>query len=239
MNQPRGHAACDLPATVAVPPGPTARPATPPGHWTTLPAASVRTVVRLPIDVGTGEPVLSQAVTFSGLVDHQEHIAIRLGPDNPVPLVRLHSECLTGDVLGSARCDCGPQLREALRHIGTVGGVLVYLRQEGRGIGLYNKLDAYLLQERGMDTFEANRALGLGEDLRDYSAAAQILRALGHTEIDLLTNNPDKRSQLTDYGVAVRRTVGTGVFANPHNAAYLMAKVVQTSHSLQLEENTA
>jgi GTP cyclohydrolase II len=239
MNQLRDHAARDVPATVSVPPGATEPSATMTGGPETLPAASVRTAVYLPIDVGSGEPIPSQAVTFSGLVDPHEHIAVRLGPDNPVPLVRLHSECLTGDVFGSARCDCGPQLREALRHIGEVGGVLVYLRQEGRGIGLYNKLDAYLLQERGMDTFEANRALGLGEDLRDYAVAAQMLRALGYTEIDLLTNNPDKQSQLTSYGVAVRRTVRTGVFANPHNTAYLMAKVAQASHSLRLEEKTA
>jgi GTP cyclohydrolase II len=124
--------------------------------------------------------VTAEVVTFHGLADGAEHVALVLGDPGPAAtaLVRLHSECLTGDVFGSARCDCGPQLREAVERIAGTGGVLLYLRQEGRGIGLYNKLDAYALQNQGLDTYQANLALGLPEDARDYTAAAQMLAAL-------------------------------------------------------------
>ncbi|MEU3978640.1 GTP cyclohydrolase II [Streptomyces sp. NPDC026672] len=199
--------------------------------------AKVRRSVEVPLDRGRGELLRARLITFDGLLDGAEHFAIGLGAEpQEVPLVRVHSECITGEVLGSVRCDCGPQLDEALHLIDKGGGVLLYLRQEGRGIGLYNKLDAYGLQDGGLDTFEANRALGLGDDLRDYAVAAQMLRALGHTEIDLLTNNPDKLAQLRRYGVDVRRTVGTGVFRTPHNTGYLRAKVAHTSHTIRLEE---
>ncbi|MFK0232530.1 GTP cyclohydrolase II [Streptomyces vinaceus] len=203
--------------------------------------ATVRSEVRVPIGSGTGPQLDARVTTFDGLADGKEHLALELGvrPADGVPLVRLHSECLTGDVFGSARCDCGPQLHEALRMIEGVGGVLLYLRQEGRGIGLYNKLDAYRLQDDGLDTYEANRALGLGDDLRDYTAAAQMLRTLGITEVDLLTNNPDKRGQLTRHGIAVRNTVRTGVFANPHNISYLTAKADKTLHTISLKEKIA
>ena len=123
------------------------------------------------------------------------------------PLVRLHSECLTGDVFGSERCDCGPQLREGVEAVAATGGFLLYLRQEGRGIGLYAKLDAYALQDTGMDTYEANLALGHGEDERDYTAAAQMLSALGANSIRLLSNNPDKAAQLTAHGISVSERV--------------------------------
>ncbi|WP_327177051.1 GTP cyclohydrolase II [Streptomyces sp. NBC_01335] len=202
-------------------------------------AAQVRTRVRVPLGASTGLEATSQMVTFEGLVDGQEHLALELGPDRDVPLVRLHSECLTGDVFASARCDCGPQLQEAVERITEVGGVLLYLRQEGRGIGLYNKIDAYRLQDGGLDTYEANRALGLGEDLRDYTAAAQMLRALGHEEVDLLTNNPKKVGELTRLGIRVRNTVPTGVFATAHNIVYLSAKAEKTLHTIQLEEKSA
>ena len=119
------------------------------------------------------------------------------------PLVRLHSECLTGDVFGSQRCDCGPQLREAVERIADAGGFLLYLRQEGRGIGLYAKLDAYALQDAGLDTYEANLALGFAADERDYTVAAQMLRALGVSRVALLSNNPDKAAQLTGLGITV------------------------------------
>ncbi|MBF9066679.1 GTP cyclohydrolase II [Streptacidiphilus fuscans] len=197
------------------------------------PEASVRTRVRVPLRFGDGYSVDSELVTFHGLADGQEHLAVVLGnPDaTDTPLVRLHSECLTGDVFGSARCDCGPQLREAVERIASRGGYLLYLRQEGRGIGLYNKLDAYALQDQGRDTYAANVELGLPEDGRDYTAAAQMLTALGVDGIDLLSNNPDKAEQLRDLGVSVRDRVPTGVHATPHNLRYLRAKSTGTDHS--------
>ncbi|KPI27159.1 MULTISPECIES: GTP cyclohydrolase II [unclassified Streptomyces] len=204
------------------------------------PAATPRARVRVPLRFPDGYSVDAELVTFHGLVDGQEHVAVVLGEPAPgaTPLVRLHSECLTGDVFGSARCDCGPQLREAVERIAGTGGVLLYLRQEGRGIGLYNKLDAYALQDQGLDTYEANAALGLPEDDRDYTAAAQMLRALGITSLDLLSNNPDKAGQLRDLGIEVQDRVPTGVFTTPHNVRYLRAKVLQTQHTLPLADLT-
>jgi GTP cyclohydrolase II len=204
------------------------------------PAATPRARVRVPLRFHDGYSVDAELVTFHGLADGQEHVAAVLGDPAPgsVPLVRLHSECLTGDVFGSARCDCGPQLREAVERIAERGGVLLYLRQEGRGIGLYNKLDAYALQDQGLDTYEANAALGLPEDARDYTAAAQMLTALGIGELDLLSNNPDKAEQLRSLGVVVRDRVPTGVFTTAHNVRYLRAKVLQTQHTLPLAELT-
>jgi GTP cyclohydrolase II len=203
---------------------------------TTSTPAAVRTRVHIPLRFPDGYEVMAEAVTFHGLADGAEHLALVLGDPSatPAPLVRLHSECLTGDVFGSARCDCGPQLREAVERIDAIGGVLLYLRQEGRGIGLYNKLDAYALQDRGLDTYEANLALGLPEDARDYTAAAQMLAALGITEVDLLTNNPDKAQQLRALGVSVPQTVPTGVHATPSNLRYLHAKVQHTGHTIDL-----
>jgi GTP cyclohydrolase II len=200
-----------------------------------IPAATVRTRVRVPLHFADGYSASAEVVTFDGLTDGAEHLALVFG--DPVrPLVRLHSECLTGDVFGSARCDCGPQLREAVERIDGAGGVLLYLRQEGRGIGLYAKLDAYALQDAGLDTYQANTALGLPEDARDYTAAAQMLAALGITELDLLTNNPDKVRQLRERGVTVAGTVPTGVHATPDNLRYLDAKVRHTNHTLALPE---
>ncbi|WP_282776135.1 MULTISPECIES: GTP cyclohydrolase II [unclassified Nocardia] len=198
--------------------------------------AGVRTRVRIPLTFADGYATAAEAVTFDGLSDGREHLALVLGEPDPrrVPLVRLHSECLTGDVFGSARCDCGPQLREAVERITDTGGVLLYLRQEGRDIGLYNKLDAYALQDSGLDTYQANTALGLPEDARDYTAAAQMLTALGISELDLLTNNPDKARQLDALGVGVRRTVRTGVHATPSNLRYLRAKADHTGHTIQI-----
>ena len=210
------------------------------GH-TPLDGASVRTRVTIPLRFGDGYEVTAEAVTFRGLADGGEHVALVLGDPSasPAPLVRLHSECLTGDVFGSARCDCGPQLREAVQRIAETGGVLLYLRQEGRGIGLYNKLDAYALQDQGLDTYEANAALGLPEDGRDYTAAAQMLRALGIDSLDLLSNNPDKAGQLRELGIDVHDRVPTGVFTTAHNVRYLRAKVLQTQHTLPLAELNA
>jgi GTP cyclohydrolase II len=147
--------------------------------------------------------------------------------------VRLHSECLTGDVFGSLRCDCGPQLRESVERLAAAGGYLLYLRQEGRGIGLYAKLDAYVLQDRGLDTYEANVALGYGADERDYTAAAQMLGALGVSRVELLSNNPDKAAQLRRLGITVARRVPTGVHLSDANAHYLKTKA-RLGHTLDL-----
>ncbi|MQM27379.1 GTP cyclohydrolase II [Glycomyces albidus] len=205
------------------------------------PKATIRTRVEIPLRFpaeqgADGFETAAEVYTFDGLVDGREHLALVLGDPAPdtVPLVRMHSECLTGDVFGSARCDCGPQLREAAERITARGGVLLYLRQEGRGIGLYNKLDAYALQDAGLDTYEANTALGLPEDGRDYTAAAQMLAALGIESLDLLTNNPDKVGQLRDLGLTVEHTVETGVFATESNTRYLEAKAVRTGHTITL-----
>lgn len=197
------------------------------------PAAVVRRDVQLPLRLSDGSSVPARMVTFHGLVDGREHVAIGLGTHaetgaraGGVPLVRLHSECLTGDVLGSARCDCGPQLKEAVGRISLTGGYLLYLRQEGRGIGLYNKIDAYALQDEGLDTYEANLALGFAEDERDYTPAVQMLRALGVDRLDLLSNNPDKAAQLEDAGLSIERRVHTEVHLSPVNVAYLTAKAL-------------
>ena len=182
--------------------------------------------------------------SFTGLADGREHLAFGLGdyagprtpdsPGGPVPLVRPHSECLTGDVFGSQRCDCGPQIREAVERVTDAGGFLLYLRQEGRGIGLYAKLDAYALQDAGLDTYAANVALGFGEDERDYTAAAQMLRALGAGRIRLLSNNPDKAVQLEALGVQVTDRIPTGVHLSDANVRYLSSKVTHTHHTIAL-----
>ncbi|RYP88766.1 GTP cyclohydrolase II [Nocardioides guangzhouensis] len=201
--------------------------------------ATVRGRVPLPVLRADGGVTRARVISFDGLADGREHLALALGDrasDRPcaagVPLVRLHSECLTGDVFGSQRCDCGPQLREAVGRIADTGGYLLYLRQEGRGIGLYNKLDAYLLQDGGLDTYEANLALGFGTDEREYAVAAQMLRTLGVDELDLLTNNPDKATQLRAAGIRVRHRVPTGVHRSPANARYLAAKAGRGAHTL-------
>ena len=201
---------------------------------TVLPPATIRTEVELPMRFDDGWTASARVVTFHGLVDDREHLALRLGPaitDQP-PLVRVHSECLTGDVLGSGRCDCGPQLRESVERIADAGGYLLYLRQEGRGIGLYAKLDAYALQDAGLDTYEANLALGYGEDERDYTVAAQMLHALGVRRVALLSNNPDKAEQLAGLGVEVAERRPTAVHLTAANARYLSAKVRHGRHTL-------
>jgi GTP cyclohydrolase II len=144
----------------------------------------------------------------------------------------VHSECLTGDVFGSERCDCGPQLREAAELITGRGGYLLYLRQEGRGIGLYDKLDAYALQDRGLDTYDANLALGHRADERDYTSAAQMLHALGASRIALLSNNPDKAAQLGRLGITIDQHVPTALHLTSANAAYLQTKARRGGHQL-------
>jgi GTP cyclohydrolase II len=138
-------------------------------------------------------------------------------------------------VLGSERCDCGPQLREAVERIASAGGFLLYLRQEGRGIGLYAKLDAYALQDKGLDTYAANVALGRGEDERDYEAAAQMLHALGASRIRLLSNNPDKAHQLSGFGIEITEHVPTAVHLSASNVRYLQSKRDHTLHTLDLD----
>ncbi len=168
-----------------------------------------------------------------GTPDHKEHVALTLGAidDGGPVLVRAHSECLTGDVFGSSRCDCGEQLDESLRFLQEQGrGVLLYLRQEGRGIGLTKKISAYALQEQGLDTIEANHALGLPEDMRDYRVAAEMLLDLGVRRARLLTNNPAKIEGLERYGVEVVERVPLGISPNPSNLGYLRTKKEKMGH---------
>jgi GTP cyclohydrolase II len=164
-----------------------------------------------------------------------EHLALVRGEvaGREAVLVRVHSECLTGDVLGSLRCDCGPQRDAALRMIGAQAhGVFLYLRQEGRGIGLANKMRAYALQDEGHDTFAANRLLGFADDERDFAVAATILRDLGVASVRLLTNNPAKVASLAAHGVAVLERLPLVMAVNPHNLAYLQAKERLAGHWL-------
>jgi GTP cyclohydrolase II len=199
--------------------------------------------VPLPLRFADGYVTDARVFSFEGLVDGQEHLALGLGDRTaavtpagrgPVPLVRVHSECLTGDVFGSQRCDCGPQLREAVERIAESGGFLLYLRQEGRGIGLYAKLEAYALQDGGLDTYEANLALGHREDERSYLVAAQMLHALGALRVALLTNNPDKARQLHRFGVSVTDRIPTAVHLSSANARYLATKAQRGAHTLDI-----
>jgi GTP cyclohydrolase II len=212
--------------------------------YETLPSATVRTQVLVPLRFPDGYTASACVSSFNGLVDGREHLALGLGDwlgarersatGGPAPLVRPHSECLTGDVFGSERCDCGPQLREAVERVASAGGFVLYLRQEGRGIGLYSKLEAYALQDAGLDTYEANLALGHDEDERDYTVAAQMLRALGVPRVALLSNNPDKAEQLDRLGVAVTKRVPTEVHLSAANASYLAAKARRAAHTLHV-----
>jgi GTP cyclohydrolase II len=192
------------------------------------PGAVLVARARLPLD----DLPETQIAVFRTSDEGQEHVALIVGAfGGRPPLVRLHSECLTGDVFGSLKCDCGPQLKEALRLIGNAGGgVLLYLRQEGRGIGIANKIRAYALQDRGLDTVDANLRLGFADDERDYQHSAAILRALGISEVRLLTNNPAKVSGLEAAGIRVVERVGHHMPANPHNADYLATKREKSGH---------
>src|SRR5689334_21976228 len=196
------------------------------------PRATIRTQIEVPLRFADG----------------REHLAFALGDRaaalrgggarDTVPLIRPHSECLTGDVFGSQRCDCGAQLREAVERIAEAGGYLLYLRQEGRGIGLFSKLEAYALQDDGIDTYDANLALGHDEDERSYAAASQMLQALGVSRVALLSNNPDKARQLRSYGVTVVEQVPTGVYVSDANHRYLETKARKGRHTLELPTGT-
>lgn len=190
--------------------------------------------VKMPTDFG-----VFRAVAYTNEVDGKEHVALVKGeidPEQPA-LVRVHSECLTGDVFHSHRCDCGPQLAAALQQIDKAGrGVLLYMRQEGRGIGLVNKLKAYALQEQGFDTVDANIKLGFAPDLRDYGIGAQILKDLGVRKMRLLTNNPRKIKGLEGYGIEVVERVPLQMDENEDNTNYLHTKQAKLGHMLRFEE---
>jgi 3,4-dihydroxy 2-butanone 4-phosphate synthase/GTP cyclohydrolase II len=194
-----------------------------------------RTVdVKMPTDVGE-----FQLHAFKDTSNNQDHLALVKGEwkeDEPV-LVRVHSSCLTGDIFGSCRCDCGPQLNTAMQMIEKEGkGVIVYMNQEGRGIGLVNKLKAYKLQEEGFDTFDANVKLGFKPDQRDYGIGAQILRALNISKMRLMSNNPKKRTGLIGYGLEVVENVALEIESNEHNEGYLKTKRDKMGHQLKLKK---
>ncbi len=191
-------------------------------------------IAKLPSEFGT-----FKIYSYRDTLDNSENLAIIKGElenfDNPV-MVRIHSECLTGDALGSLRCDCGMQLQTALRMIEKAGqGVIIYLPQEGRGIGLLNKVKAYSLQDLGLDTVEANECLGFSADLRDYSMAAQILKDLGVKEVRLITNNPRKIARLQNYGIEVVERISLAIEPNDYNFDYLTTKTKKLGHLLELK----
>jgi len=188
--------------------------------------------VDLPTDHGD-----FKLVAYKQVDNGEEHLALVKGtwsPDEPV-LVRVHSSCVTGDIFGSQRCDCGPQLHAAMDMVDRAGkGVVLYMHQEGRGIGLINKLKAYKLQQEGVDTVEANRLLGFDSDVRDYGVGAQILFDLGVRKMKLMTNNPRKRTGLVGYGLEIAENVALEIQANVHNRHYLLTKKLKLGHSLGL-----
>uniref|UniRef100_UPI0032B1E3A1 GTP cyclohydrolase II n=1 Tax=uncultured Pseudoalteromonas sp. TaxID=114053 RepID=UPI0032B1E3A1 len=200
---------------------------------------------RVQLNVGKNSDIPAEIVSFSGLKDGQEHVALvfnQADTKQDVPLIRMHSECLTGDVFHSSRCDCGEQLNECIEMMHQQGGILLYLRQEGRGIGLYNKIDAYVLQSQGMNTYEANNHLGFADDLRDFSDAVLMLEALNLNHVKLMTNNPNKLKALRDAGIEVESVVGTHAHIKAGvvgNRAYLETKIKPVSYThLTLPTNT-
>ncbi|GAA0736838.1 GTP cyclohydrolase II [Sphingomonas japonica] len=197
-------------------------------RYDTPEALRIASRARLPTLADEG----AEIVAFRSSAGPHEHVALLLGtPNGEPPLVRLHSECLTGDVLGSLKCDCGPQLQAALAAIKAQGwGILLYLRQEGRGIGLINKLRAYALQDQGFDTVDANTRLGFAIDARDFGVAARMLHLLKQDRIRLLTNNPAKVASLEAAGIVVVERVPHHLPPNPHNARYLATKRDRTGH---------
>ncbi|WP_318434993.1 GTP cyclohydrolase II [Photobacterium leiognathi] len=195
---------------------------------------TVRT--RVPFKIGPKSQIPAELLSFHGFNSGKEHVAIifKQADTTPLPLVRLHSECLTGDVFHSSRCDCGEQLNETIEKMHHAGGIILYLRQEGRGIGLYNKIDAYYLQSQGMNTYEANNHLGFADDLRDFSEAAKALMALGTKKIRLITNNPKKVNELKQHGIEIMDVINTQVHIKQGNEDYLKAKALYGHHNLLL-----
>ena len=195
-----------------------------------LPQANLRNRVCIPTEYGD-----CCFCSFNKLIDNKEHLALVFNnaDKTEIPEVRIHSECMTGDLFQSKRCDYGDQLQEVLSRFHEHGGILLYLRQEGRGIGLYNKLDAYSLQLKGLDTYEANRCLNFLADMRSYEVAVQMLHALNVSKIRLITNNPEKVKQVEALGIDVVERIKTGSYIKPENHAYLRAKVNKTGHWLK------
>ncbi|GAA4642635.1 GTP cyclohydrolase II [Pontixanthobacter gangjinensis] len=204
--------------------------------WSDTSQISIATRARLPVAAADD----AQIIAFRSADDTREHVALIIGEQDSArePLVRLHSECLTGDILGSLKCDCGPQLDAALGAMADEAksggwGVLLYLRQEGRGIGLVNKLRAYQLQDQGFDTVDANRRLGLPDEARDFPVAARMLELIGVRSIRLMTNNPKKVDALTGAGVIISERVQHQLPDNPHNRQYLATKRDRSGHLLK------
>lgn len=167
--------------------------------------------------------------------NNKEHALLYLEDPNKTPLVRVHSECLTGDAFGSLRCDCGPQLEASMKEIQEHGsGAIVYLKQEGRGIGLYAKMQAYALQDQGLDTLDANLQLGLPADARTYEMAAKMLKSIGYDELYLMTNNPEKRLQLIENGIDVKDRIPILIVPSEHNLSYLRTKASRMGHLLEV-----
>ncbi|KMV30813.1 GTP cyclohydrolase II [Photobacterium swingsii] len=193
---------------------------------------------RVPFKVGLKSNIPADLLSFNGLESGKEHVAVIFrdaDKQEVAPLVRMHSECLTGDVFHSSRCDCGEQLDETINKMGDQGGVILYLRQEGRGIGLYNKIDAYELQSQGMNTYEANNHLGFGDDLRDFTEAALMLKALGLSTIRLVTNNPKKIRELEENGITITEVVGTKAHVKEGNESYLKTKAAHGKHRFNFD----
>ena len=167
--------------------------------------------------------------------NRKEHALLYLKNPDKIPIVRVHSECLTGDAFGSLRCDCGPQLETSMREIQAHGsGAIVYLKQEGRGIGLFAKMQAYALQDKGYDTLDANLQLGLPADARTYEIAAKMLKSIGYDELYLMTNNPDKKAQLIENGIDVKDRIPILIVPSEHNISYLKTKSSRMGHLLEV-----
>lgn len=193
---------------------------------------------RVSLHVGAGSKIPAEILSFEQLNLESEHFALIFkcaDKKTSTPLVRIHSECITGDVFHSSRCDCGEQLNESIETMGEQGGILLYLRQEGRGIGLYNKLDAYQLQAEGMNTYEANNHLGFADDLRSFEDAANMLKALDVNKIRLITNNPKKIKEIQEYGIELEEVLGTKSYLKEDNKEYLNAKKLLGQHKLEID----